>query len=211
MKTQMKFQKILALVSLITAALAVVLSLCFCSGVLNGIINYSSASAGRDKYGVDNLYIFSQGINNALVIMAIVFLLATVLLYIMGCNKRRNYYTTNYVAIGVYAAVAFAFVIFMIIVCAMCFVYMGEIDFAAWKAYEAEQEIGIGGELVYSHTQYYSRNCATMVLGILLSVVIIAEIVVWILNLIWKIKLMKGEKALLAQGVAQSTAEMEVA
>lgn len=207
----MKFQKILALVSLITAALAVVLSLCFCSGVLNGIINYSSDYAGYDEYGVDNLYNFSQGINTGILIMAIVFLLGTVLLYVMGCNKRRNYYATNYVAIGVYAAIAFAFVIFMIIVCAMCFVYMGQIDFAAWKEYESEMEMGIGGELVYSHNRYYSRNCATMVLGILLSVVVIAEIVVWILNLIWKIKLMKGEKALLAQGVAQSTAEMEVA
>lgn len=211
MKTQMKFQKILALVSLITAALAVVLSLCFCSGVLNGIINYSSVKYGYDAWGVDNLYTFSQGINNALFIVAIVFLLATVLLYIMGCNKRRNYYTTNYVAIGVYAAAAFAFVIFMIIVCAMCFVYMGEIDFTAWKEFEAEMEIGIGGELVYSHTRYYSDNCATMVLGILLSVVVIAEIVVWILNLVWKIKLMKGEKALLAQGVVESKVEMEVA
>lgn len=207
----MKFQKILALVSLITAALAVVLSLCFCSGVMNGIINYSTDYAGYDEYGVDNLYNFSQGINNALVIVAIVFLLGTVLLFAMGCNKRRNYYPTNYVAIGVYAAVAFAFAIFMVITCAMCLVYMGQIDFAAWKAYESEQEMGIGGELVYSHTQYYSHNCATLVLGILLAVVVIAEIVVWILNLVWKIKLMKGEKALLAQGVAQSTAEMEVA
>lgn len=207
----MKFQKIFALVSLITAALAVVLSLCFCSGVLNGIINYSSEYAGYDEYGVDNLFNFSQGVNNPLVIVAIIFLLGTVLLYAMGCNKRRNYYTTNYVAIGVYAVIAFAFAVFMIIVCAMCLTYMGEIDFEAWKAYEAEQEIGIGGELVYSHTQYYSHNCATMILGILLSVVILAEIVVWILNLVWKIKLMKGEKALLAQGGVESKAEMEVA
>ena len=207
----MKFQKILALISLVTAALAVALSLCFCSGVLNAVINYTSINYGYDAWGVDNLYTFSQGINNALFIVAIVFLLATVLLYIMGCNKRRNYYTTNYVAIGVYAAAAFAFVIFMIIVCAMCFVYMGEIDFVAWKEYEAEMEIGIGGELVYSHNRYFSDNCATMVLGILLSVVVIAEIVVWILNLVWKIKLMKGEKALLAQGVVESKAEMEVA
>lgn len=211
MKTQMKFQKILALISLITAALAVALSLCFCSGVLNGIINYSSDKYGYDEYGVDNLYNFSQGINNALVIVSIIFLLGTVLLYIMGCNKRRNYYTTNYVAIGVYAALAFAFAIFMIITCAMCFAYMSEIDFAAWKAYESEQEIGIGGDLVYSHTQYYSHNYATMVLGILLSLVIIAEIVVWILNLIWKIKLMKGEKALLEQGGVAGTSELEVA
>ena len=209
----MKFQKILALVTLITAALAVVLSLLFCSGLLQAvIINSAEMNNGIAKWGVDDLYVFSQHINDVLVIMAIVLLLTVVIIYAMGCSKRRNYYITNYIAIGIFAAMAFAFAIAMLYACANCLALRGQIDFDAWKAYDAEMQLNeITGEYSLAHTPSYNGNFATLVLGILLSVVILAEIAVWVLNLIWKLKLMKGEKALLAQGVVESTTEMEVA
>ena len=213
MKTQMKFQKILALVTLITAVLAIVLSLLFCSGLLNAIIiNSAEMVGGNGKWGVNDLYVFSQQINNTLVIMAIILLLTVVLVYAMGCNKRRNYYVTNYVAIGVFAAMALAFAIAMLYACANCLVLMKQIDFEGWKAWDAElQWSEVIGSYVPAHTASYNGNFATLVLGILLSVVLLAEIAVWVLNLVWKLKLMKGEKALLAQGSVESTAEMEVA
>lgn len=213
MKTQMKFQKILAIITLVTAALAVVLSLLFCSGLLQAvIINSAEMNNGAAKWGVEGLYGFSQQINDTLVIMAIILLLTVVLVYAMGCNKRRNYYITNYIAIGVFAAMAFAFAIAMIYACANCFALIGEIDFEGWKAWDAELQWNETiGDYVLAHTPSYDGNVATLVLGILLSVLLIVEIVAWVLNLVWKIKLMKGEKALLAQGSVESTAEMEVA
>ena len=209
----MKFQKILALVTLITAALAVVLSLLFCSGLLNAVIfNSAYMNSGTAKWGVEDLYLFSQKINDVLVIMAIVLLLTVVLIYIMGCSKRRKYYVTNYVAIGVFSAMALAFAIAMLYACANCFALMGQIDFEGWKAWDAAVQWNETiGAYVPAHTASYDGNFATLVLGILLSVLLIAEIAVWVLNLIWKLKLMKGEKALLAQGGVESTAEMEVA
>ncbi|MGN0805946.1 MAG: hypothetical protein ACI4MC_02820, partial [Candidatus Coproplasma sp.] len=69
MKTQMKFQKILSTVSLVVAALSIVLGLCFCSGVMSEIISYLSESYG---IGADNLYNYSQSANNTLIILSIV-------------------------------------------------------------------------------------------------------------------------------------------
>lgn len=211
MKTQMKFQKILTLITLITAALAIVLALSFCTGVFEAVRHYSIKLAEEDIWGGDALYVYSNGMNDMLLIMAIVLLLTVVLMCVMGCNKRRNYYITNYVAIGIFAVYALVFGIVLLVVCANCLNLYGQIDFAAWREYEAEMEMGAGGEMVYSHSRYYNDNCATIYLGIAMFVVLLVEIAAWVLNLIWKIKLMKGEKALLEQGAVEKAAELEVA
>lgn len=206
MKTQMKFQKIFALVTLITAALAAVLALIFCSGLLDAIRQYSYI-ADRIDIGADSLYIYSQDINGPLLVMAIVLIVTAVLLYVFGCNKMRNYYITNYIAIGLYVVYAVVFAIFMIIVCSTCLSYRGEIDFETWREYEAQ----VDAEGHLTRRQYYNDSIFTIVLGIILALVILVEAAGWVLNLIWKLKLMKGEKALLEQGAIKDTEEMEVA
>ena len=211
MKTQMKFQKILTLITLITAALAVVLALSFCTGVFEAVRHYSWKLAEEDAYGGDALYVYSNGINNTLLIMAIVLLLTVVLMCIMGCNKRRNYYITNYVAIGIFAVYALVFGIMLLVICANCLNLYSQIDFKAWKEYEDQMEMGAGGEMVYSNSRFYNDNCATIYLGIVLFIVLLVEVAAWVLNLIWKIKLMKGEKALLEQGAVEKKSELEVA
>ncbi len=207
MKTQMKFQKILTLITLIIAALAVVLALSFSSGVFTAAKQYSIKMSEEDQFGADAIYVYANSINNMLLILAIVLLLTTVLLYIMGCNKRRNYYITNYIAIGIYAVYTLVFAVILLVICANCLNYYGQIDFKAWKEYESI--LADNGRPI--HTPYYNDNCATVYLGIVLFVVLLANIAAWVLNLIWKIKLMKGEKALLEQGAVEKTAELEVA
>ena len=209
MKTQMKFQKILALVTLIIAALATVLSLFFCSGILYAVISYCKKTEFDDdpKFGVQALYEYSQSMNDVLVIMGIVLILTVVVLYAVGNSKRRNYYITNMVATGIYVVYAVVFAIVMLAVCGTCFSKMGEIDFDAWKAYEAQTDAD--GHLVRG--QNYNRNIATLVLGIMMSVVVLINAVAWVLNLLWKLKLMKGEKRLLEQGGVASTSDLEVA
>ena len=205
MKSQMKFQKILALVTLVIAALSIVLALFFCSGILYAVVNYSAKTAEEEAYyGVQELYEFSQSANNILVIMGIVLILIVAAMYIMGNAKRRNYYISNIVATYVYVVYAAVYAIAMIAVCAVCFALMGKIDFETWKADE-DFILSLGGET------YYTRNVATLVLGLLLSGVLLATAVAWVLNLVWKIKLMKGEKQLLEQNGVASTSELEVA
>ena len=50
------------------------------------------------------------------------------------------------------------------------------------------------------YKQYYTKDCTTMVLLIVVAVVVLLEIAAWALALVWKLKLMKGEKQLLANG-----------
>lgn len=206
MKTQMKFQKILALVTLISAAIAAVIGLIFCSGLLNAIRQYSDY-AGRYDIGANALYEYSQSINDTVLIMAIILIIAAVVLYVVGCNKMRNYYVSNFVGIGIYVVYAVVFAIFMFIVCFTCIGLKGEIDFEAWRAYEAQTNAA--GELI--RAQYYNDSIATIIFGILIAVVVLAEAGLWVYNLIWKLKLMKGEKELLAMGAVSESNQMEVA
>ncbi len=201
----MKFQKILSLVSLIVAALCIVLGLCFCSGVMSEIINYNS-----DKFsiGCANLYEYSQKVNNTVLIMAIVLLLVVVTLFITSCNKRRNYYITNYISIALVVAYSVAFAIALIVICAKCSGYANEIDYVKWKEFYDAFTKDRYGNVSYTNPRNYSESRITIILGIVLAVVLIAEVAAWVLNLIWKIKLMQGEKALLANGVEVKSMEV---
>lgn len=198
MKTQMKFQKILSLVSLVVAALAIVLALCFCSGVMSEIINYLP-----EKYsiGADKLYEYSQSANNTLVILSIVLLLAVVTIYISASNKRRNYYITNYVSLGIVIAYTLVFAIILFSICTTAMGYANEIDYVKWKEFYEAHTTDRYGNISYTNPRNYSESRLTLVLGIVLAIVLLVEVAAWVLNLIWKIKLMQGEKALLANGV----------
>lgn len=208
----MKFQKILSLVTLVIAALATVLALFFCSGVLAAIINYSVKDVASQtpewEINAQPLYDYSQKMNNVLVIMGIVLILTVALMYLMGNSKRRNYYVTNIVSTGIYVLYAVTFAIVFIVACIGCFVRLGNVDVAEWKRYEAELSPTTGRPL---HNQYYDYNYSTLVLGILMGVVLLATAAAWVLNLLWKIKLMKGEKQLLEQGAIANKSDMEVA
>ena len=204
----MKFQKILALVTLIVAALSIVLSLAFSSGIMYAVTQPSVRNpGGTDAFHAAALYKFGGKANDILIVMSIILLVSVVLLYFMQCVKRRNYYISNYIAIGVFAVYALAFVITVFVIIGKCFALIGDIDFAAWKAREEiKTETG-----AFRYAQLYTKNVSTLVLFIILAIVVIALIAAWVLNVVWKIKLMKGEKELLEKSGTPKTAEMEVA
>lgn len=209
MKTQMKFQKILCIVCLITGALGIVLSLFYCSGILYAVTQTDvNMPDDYDLFNAYSLYEYSQQQNDTLIIMSIILVVMAAMLFFMQCANRRNYYISNYIAIGLFAAYALAYVIAVIAINGTCFGLMSKIDYAAWQEREA---IKTSDGSAFRYPQLYTKNCTSMVLFIVLAVVVLAEIVAWVLNLIWKIKLMKGEKELLKSGEAHSTAEMEVA
>lgn len=182
---------------MITAALTIVLALMYCSGVIYASMWYTGIkSDGEFSIGADGLYKFVQSADDMLVIISIVLLLTVVLLYITSCNKRRNYYISNYVAVGIYAVYAVVCSVLWIYVASMTMAYVGLINFSQW-ATELQDP---------ANPQYYSEDITTIILGFVIAVINIAEAAVWVYNLIWKIKLMKGEKALLAQGLAKEVA-----
>lgn len=206
----MRFQKILTLVSLIIGALSFVFAVLFCSGIIYESMayttEYSGDSLGDDPIGADALFNFTQGANNALVILAIVLILTVVFLYITSTNKRRNYYITNYIAIGIAAVYAIVFAIVLIAICGQAAGYASQIDMAKWLEYVQEVDTDRYGQTFFVNPQRYSESYATIALGFVLAVVVLAEAAAWVLNLLWKIKLMKGEKALLAGNYSKEVA-----
>jgi len=154
--------------------------------------SYFKAAEGKNDA---TLYVQIQGFNNMLMYFGIVMILLAVLLYITACNKRRNYYVSNYVAIGVCAG---GNIIMSVISLIMNGIWRSEflnVDFAAWKDYWDKRL-----EIIPDITPHYSESTLMFDLGFVVYILVILASIALILNLIWKIKLMQGEKKLLANG-----------
>ena len=199
MKAQMKFQKWMCLVMIIVGALGLLYSFCYLSGAMAQLghsqnlltVNKKHVSAftpGKDMYGA-LLYDDIQGFNTLLMYLGIVMVLLAVLLYITACHKRRNYYVTNYVAIGVCAGGNIVMSLVAMIMNALWRAKFLQVDFKAWKQIYIDNP---------SFTEHYSDSTLWFDLGFVVYAIIIVASVLLILNLVWKVLLMKGEKKLLS-------------
>lgn len=215
----MKFQKAVALISLIMAALTCVYALMFMTDI-SAMSGYTSKQGtGEEAFkGVDALYEFANDVTSVLFIMAIVFLLISVTLYITASNKRRNYYVTNYVSVIATAAFAAVVAIAGIIIISMCFARYAAIDHDAYLQLHNTWSRMEDGLEVISETRpteegtwsrsypNYADSPAMFIIGYVLNVLVLCVAALNVYNLIWKIKLMKGEKALLQQSFVKEVA-----
>ena len=202
MKTQMRFQKYICLAVLITSVLALAYAFCYMSGGLNEL-SYVIDNKGKSVFKVakdkndPTLYLDIQGFNDVLMYCGIVMIVLAVVLYITACNSRRNYYITNYVATGVCAG---GNIVMSLVLMIMNGIWMGEylnIDFAAWEKHNDSIKALYGDNL--PENAIYSSDPSTgwFIVGFIVYLLVIAACVLLILNLVWKIKLMQGEKKLL--------------
>ena len=200
MKAQMKFQKWMCLVMIIVGALGLLYAFCYMSGSMAELGNkqnllprpgnkYQSAFvAANGKYDA-LLFNEIQGFNTLMMYMGIVMILLAVVLYITACHKRRNYYVSNYVATGLCAGGNIIISFVLIIMNASWRSKFLNIDFAAWKnLYDTHP----------NYTVHYGESTLWFDLGFVVYGLIIVASVLLILNLVWKVLLMKGEKKLLA-------------
>jgi hypothetical protein len=225
MKTQMKVQKYLMLATLIISALTVVYALIFFSGSLSDI--YINMEPTEVKYGTifnpqtttfdinaTHFYEVAQAFNSAMFIISVVFVCVTVTLYITSCNKRRNYYITNYISTIAVALFAVVFAIYGIVMLSYCLnIFCNEINWTQYLAKYNFDQTNAANNYVYDPTgstprqfPYYSDSKALFVIGYVLFFIVLIAGVALVLNLIWKIKLMQGEKQLLANGFNKEVA-----
>ncbi|MDE6000988.1 MAG: hypothetical protein K2G96_01500 [Clostridia bacterium] len=204
MKTQMRFQKILMLVSLIIGALSIVYALIFCSGTFNQLAqlrDYDDAERypTNPATGVKEVFNASQSFSDLFLILGIVLILVAVLLYIAACQKRRKYYVTNYVAIGIAA-------VYQIVYAILLFVLLANIQ-TAYDAVNFEN-----CEYWYEYANFanafgkLSTNTWSVSLGYALAALVLVNTALLIGNLVWKILLMQGEKKLLENGLVKEVA-----
>lgn len=198
MKIQMKFQKILTIVSLVVAALTFVFAISFLSGGLSAIQTYRFENIEIETAGVDTFVNSCQSFVGTLIVLSIILICTVLLLYITSTNSRRKYYITNYVAIGIFALIAVVWSVYTLIY--LC-ILLGQYAAIDWEELMAVYEMYIA-----SNYPNPDKDYTTFILGFVMLVVVLADVAVWALNFIWKLKLMKGEKALLEQGLVKEVA-----
>ncbi len=186
----MRFQKILMFVTLIVAALSFVYALSFCGGTVYqyGTL-YLKTSGGERVKGAADLFNASQSYNETLITLSIIFIVIAALNFVAASQKRRNYYVTNYVVTGITVVYQLVFAVLLVVFVSDTFSLFNVIDKAAAEAAYR------GDDFKYSISNF--------ILGYVLMAVVIVNAVALILNLVWKIKLMQGEKKLL-KGVEAS-------
>lgn len=201
MKAQMKFQKILSLITLILAAIVFVFAISFFTGNLADIMSYGSRYVDGAYDGADVFIDAGQAFVSALEIMVIVYLVVIALSYIMGNNSRRNYYITNYVATGLVVAMAAVVALYGIIMMIVLInAFYNQVDWA--KMQELRD--------IYSWNPKFQtevgKEPTMFIIGIVIFLLVLVNCLAWVYNLIWKIKLMKGEKELLEKGLQKEVA-----
>ena len=203
MKTQMRFQKILMLVTIVIAALCFVYSLAFLTGGLGNVHYYIPLSGDTyvDNINASNFIDASQSYVATSIVLSIVLIVLAALLIFTGCNKRRNYYITNYIVIGIFAAFAVAVAIFSFIgISKVMNLFYNDI------AWESGTNNGFNYAEKFNKNYPIGKSPVNFVLGYILYTLIFIDVAALVLNLIWKIKLMQGEKALLQEGFVREVA-----
>lgn len=188
MKLQMKVQKIICLIALFAGALAFIFALGLSTTVYQ--LHQTEALISAEPEG---FYEAVQAFNHKLILYCIVLILCAVTLFITGTNSRRNYYISNYVstALCVIAGLVIAFIT-IANVSGFINIFKNEVDFETWAT-----DTQIMDAIRYTEsTFWFDINIVTMVL------VIIADVLL-VLNLVWKIMLMKNEDKLLKESQAK--------
>lgn len=189
-KKQMSFQKVACLLSIIASAVVFIYSLGIMTDLYDSL--YSTMSNPYDLHDTtvsgSIVYYEMQDFNRLLLLGGIGLILLSCLLFITNTNIRRKYYIGNYIAIAVN-------VIANVVMIGWGHTWIEffkarflQIDFEALKAH-AELWKTTYTESTFWFDLHYAVFGLTLISSILLVV-----------NTVWKIRMMKGEAALLAQG-----------
>lgn len=187
------------LVSLVITAITFVFGLFFLTGSLGYAGNYITV-AGTDLIGAKEFVEKSQGYVRTFVSLAIVFIVLAALLFITSCNKRRKYYITNYIAIGLFVAFALAMVIYIFIMVGNTKdLFLHSID---WQRVAVQ---------VADHPEWPMNSSENyqFAVGYVVAVLIMIDAVLLVLSTVWKVLLMKGEQKLLEQSAKVESAGAE--
>lgn len=203
MKTQMRFQKILMLVTLVISALCFVYSLAFLTGSLGNVHYYIPLDGDTyvDNINATNFINASQEYVSTSIVLSIVLIILSALLFFTGCNRRRNYYITNYIMICAVALFAVAVAIYSFVgISKTMNLFFNDI---AWAAGTND---GFNVADKFNTNYPVEKTSVNFALGYVLYALVFVDVAALILNLVWKIKLMKGEKALLENGFEKEVA-----
>ena len=192
----MKFQRIVCIIMIVVGALSALYCFMYCTGALANIGVSVDKVLGEPSYkegfeGPGQLYMDVQPFNQQLLILSIVMIVVAALLYMTATNKRRNYYVDNYVATGLVCATDISISIYLMVKNGGFLSRFNALmsDPAVVARYEELAAADLTMDCITSNW--------TFVLGFVIYSIVILACVALILNLVWKVMLMRGEKKLL--------------
>ncbi len=201
-KKQLGFQKIACLLAIITAGVWFVYSLGMITDI-HDALRFTMRDPNNllnSKVAGSILYYEMQPFNKSFLYVSIGLILSGCLLFITNTNTRRKYYIGNYFATVLYCVATVATVVWSHVnIDAFKTQFLTTVDFAALK-----EQSEMFSNIVYTES--------TLLLDLHLAVAALALIAVAALagNMIWKINVMREEKALIEAGNARSGEEAAV-
>ena len=190
-KKQLVFQKFVCLFAVIAAALTFVYSLGMITDIYDTL--YSTMMNPNDLTQTfvpgSIIYYDMQGFNRSYTGSGIALILVACLLYLTNTQIRRKYYIGNYAAIGIYSAAAVGVTVWSHLqIEAFKTQYLTTVDFEALKSF-AEM-----------WNKPYSESTLMLDLHYVVAALVLLSVVALIVNMIWKIQLMKAENELIKAG-----------
>lgn len=187
-KTQLKFQKIVALTMLIVAALSFVYSL----GIMTDLYDmlYFAVEVEGSGYNTQvdgaELYYVMQPFNKMLLSLSIALILISLTLYITNGHKRRLYYVGNYVSTGLVAVSNISVAIW------------GMVEVSKYRAQFLQIDFDELKKFCEANSRSFTDSTFWFDVGYVVFALLIVAALVCVGNLIWKVLLMKREKELLS-------------
>ena len=194
-KKQMTLQRIVCYALLIAAALVFVYSLGLMTDLYDSGLNYFAEDYYRYQEDPANLMVLGsevyydmQGFNRSLTLVGIALILLAVAQFMFQNHNRRKYYIANYITVGASTIGAVTASVWAL---SNIFKYKAQylkLDFETLKLY---------AELFkFEYTDSTFWFDASVVVFALLLIVAVVNVI----NMFWKISLMKAEKKLIKAG-----------
>lgn len=186
-KKQMLTQKIVSFVILAAAVLVFIYSLGLVTDLHYNNFAYYSENPEKPRFEGANIYNEIQPFNKQLTTVGLFLILSSLLLFVFGTHKRRKYYVGNYIAIGLNSALMIGSSVWGIQNVIIYRQMYDTIDFAKLEKYQTLLQKDYNISPFWFDAGYYVFGFA------------IFAAVLGILNLVFKVLVMRGERKLLEE------------
>ena len=190
-KKQVKLQRIVCLFALIAAAVVFVYSLGMLTDLYDSLYPMMRNPDNLEETDVPGsiIYYDMQPFNHQLLLSSIGLILLAAFLFVTNTSSRRKYYVGNYVATGLNVAAEIGVAVWSHLqIEAFKTQFVTTVDFESLEMWSSIWETP---SLTASSTLWFDLHYVHIALLLIAAVLLIV-------NVIWKRRLMKGEKTLLA-------------
>jgi hypothetical protein len=190
-KKQLRFQKFACLFAIIAAAVSFVYALGIMTDLYDSLYATMMNPNDLTQTSVPGsiIYYDMQPFNKSFVNASIVLILTAAFLFVSNTNIRRKYYISNYIATAVHAVATVGVAVWSHLqISAFKVQYLTTVDFEALKAFSE-----LWGKPYIESTFWFDVHFFVSGLAIVSAAVLVY-------NLIWKVRMMREENALLEGG-----------